>query len=93
MYFVVDSDVASARFLRGDEKVKAVERLRANQTGTGSNEFKWNQALEVAYDAKTWVWLVMAILFNIGSVVTNIFGPTLIHGLVSLMSDACGHTD
>jgi hypothetical protein len=36
VYWLVDSDVASARFLADSEKAMAIERLRANQTGTGS---------------------------------------------------------
>lgn len=56
----------------------AVERLRANQTGTGSHEWKWNQALEVFMDPKSYLWFGIAMLPNLGASVTNVFGPTLI---------------
>ncbi|ORY23616.1 major facilitator superfamily domain-containing protein [Naematelia encephala] len=78
VWWFLDSDVASARFLDGHEKAMGIERLRANQTGTGSNEFKWTQVWEMAYDPKSYLWLVMALLLNIGASVTNAFGPTLI---------------
>ena len=78
MWFLLDGDIASARFLDDDEKAMAVERLRANQTGTGSNEFKWAQVWEMFYDPKTLMWLAMSLLLNIGAAVTNTFGPTLI---------------
>lgn len=78
VYLVVDSDVASARFFSDREKAMAIERLRANQTGTGSNEFKWPQVREMLYDIKSWLFLAMTLLLNVGAAVTNAFGPTLI---------------
>jgi predicted MFS family arabinose efflux permease len=78
IWFTVDSDVAHARFLDDHEKSQAIERLRANQTGTGSNEFKWGQALEMFMDTKSYLFMAMALLLNIGAAVTNAFGPTLI---------------
>jgi hypothetical protein len=57
---------------------QAIERLRANQTGTGSNEFKWAQVFEIAYDPKTYLWIGMALLLNVGAAVANAFGPTLL---------------
>ena len=77
----MDSDVPSARFLTPHEKLQAIERLRANQTGTGTNEFKMAQIWEMLYDPKSFLWLCMALLLNIGASVTNAFGPTLINGL------------
>lgn len=56
----------------------AIERLRANQTGTGSREWKWDQALEVFLDPKSYIWLAIVMFPNIGAAVTNVFGPTLI---------------
>ncbi|WRT64786.1 uncharacterized protein IL334_001720 [Kwoniella shivajii] len=78
VYFVIDSDVPSARFLSEEDKPKAIERLRANQTGTGSNEFKWSHALELAYDIKSWMFLAMTLLLNVGASVTTYFGPSLL---------------
>ncbi|WOO79258.1 putative transporter [Vanrija pseudolonga] len=80
IWFMVDSDIPSARFLTEQEKAMAIERLRANQTGTGSNEFKWSHVGEAFYDVKTYLWLFMSLLLNIGASVTNAFGPTLIKG-------------
>jgi hypothetical protein len=80
VWFFLDSDILSARFLDEHEKAQAIERLRANQTGTGTNEFKWPQVWEMFYDVKSWLWLSMALLLNIGASVTNAFGPTLIAG-------------
>ncbi|KAL7423998.1 hypothetical protein Q5752_001583 [Cryptotrichosporon argae] len=81
VWLLIDSDVTTARFLDADDKAKAIERLRANQTGTGSNEFKWDHVVELFTDVKSYLWVAMALLLNIGASVTNAFGPTLINGL------------
>jgi hypothetical protein len=73
IWLVHDSDISTARFYTPKEKEQAVERLRANQTGTGSSEFKWHQILEIFYDTKTYLWLAMSLLLNVGAAVTNIF--------------------
>lgn len=78
IWLVHDSDVSSARFYTKLEKEQATERLRANQTGTGSSEFKMQHVWELFYDTKTYLWLAMSLLLNVGAAVTNIFGPTLI---------------
>lgn len=80
VWMFLDNDIESARFFTEHEKKQATERLRANQTGTGSREWKWDQALEVFVDPKSYVWLGIAMLPNIGAAVTNVFGPTLIRG-------------
>lgn len=78
VWFFLDNDIQSARFLTPHEKLQAVERLRANQTGTGTREWKWGQALEVFVDPKSYLWLAIVMFPNIGAAVTNVFGPTLI---------------
>jgi hypothetical protein len=67
VWFFLDSDIESARFLTPEEKKMAVERLRANQTGTGTREWKWNQVLEVFVDPKSYIWLGIVMLPNIGA--------------------------
>ncbi|AAW46348.1 hypothetical protein CNBK0880 [Cryptococcus deneoformans B-3501A] len=80
VYMFVDADVASARFLTEEDKAKGIERLRANQTGTGSNEFKVSHVWELFCDPKSYLFLAISLLLNVGASVTNIFGPTLIKG-------------
>jgi len=78
VYWLLDSDIASARFLTPDEKILAFERLRANQQGTGSYEFKWVQVWELFIDPKTYLWFCMSALVNVGGSVSGTFGPTLL---------------
>jgi len=80
VWFFLDSDIESCRFLTETEKKMAYERLRANQTGTGTREWKWDQVIEVFVDPKSYIWLGIVMLPNIGAAVTNVFGPTLIKG-------------
>ncbi|KAK3072512.1 hypothetical protein LTR53_006694 [Teratosphaeriaceae sp. CCFEE 6253] len=81
VYYFLDNDIPSARFLSAADKPKAVERLRANQTGTGTREFKGAHILELALEPKTWLWVALSMLLNVGAAVTNTFGPLIIGGL------------
>lgn len=78
VWIFVDSSVADARFLTTDDKAKALERLRANQTGVGTTQFVWKQALEVFYDPKTICFVGIPLCINAGTAVASAFGPTLI---------------
>jgi hypothetical protein len=81
IYWKLDNDVSTARFLTEHEREQAVERLRANQTGIGSRELKWSHILEAALEPKTYLWIGMALLLNVGASVTNTFGPLILSGL------------
>ena len=81
VYWKLDNDIPSARFLSDEDKAKAIERLRANQTGTGSREFKWAHILELALEPKTYLWISLSLLLNVGASVTNTFGPLILEGL------------
>lgn len=47
----------TAKFLKGEDKLIAVERLRMNQQGVGSGVWKWDHVKEAMIDPKTWLWL------------------------------------
>ncbi|KKA23748.1 hypothetical protein T310_2200 [Rasamsonia emersonii CBS 393.64] len=81
IYWKLDNDIPSARFLTETEKAQAIERLRANQTGTGSREFKIRHVVEAALEPKTYLWIGMAMLLNVGASVSNTFGPLILNGL------------
>lgn len=80
IFYLLDNDIPSARFLTEEEKPMAVERLRANQTGTGSREFKWKHVFEALIEPKTWLFVAMSLLLNVGASVTNTFGPLILSG-------------
>ena len=81
IYWKLDNDIPSARFLSDSEKPQAIERLRANQTGTGTRTFKPKHILETALEPKTYLWIGMSMLLNVGAAVTNTFGPLILKGL------------
>jgi MFS family permease len=47
-----------AKHLSEREKVIAVERLRANQMGVASRQWRWDHVWETLLDLKTWCWFV-----------------------------------
>ncbi|KKZ61369.1 hypothetical protein EMCG_04014 [[Emmonsia] crescens] len=77
-YWKLDNNISSARFLTESERQQAIERLRANQIGTGSREFKWSHVLEAALEPKSYLWIVMSVLVNIGASVASVFGPLVL---------------
>lgn len=81
VYWRLDNDISTARFLSESERSQGIERLRANQTGTGNTEFKVSHVIEASLEPKTYLWIGMALLLNIGASVTNIFGPLILSGL------------
>lgn len=81
VWWYLEDDVATASFFTPTERAQAVERLRANQTGIGNREFKWDHCLEVFLEPKTYLWIGMALLLNVGAAVTNTFGPLILNGL------------
>ncbi|KAK3502129.1 major facilitator superfamily domain-containing protein [Neurospora crassa] len=84
VYWKLDNNVHSARFLTAEEKLKAIERLRANNNGTSDGEahkFKWAQVGEVFLDIKTYLFIAMSLANNLGAQVVNTFGPLILSGL------------
>lgn len=80
VWWFLDSDIASARFLTEHEKLQALERLRANQTGTGSSEYKMSHVWEALTETKSWLFVAMVTFLNTGAMVTNTFGPLVVQG-------------
>jgi predicted MFS family arabinose efflux permease len=81
LYWKVENDITTARFLNRKERSQAIERLRANQTGTGTNEFKWDHISELVLEPKTYLFIGMTLLLNIGAQVSNTFGPLILAGI------------
>lgn len=57
---------ASARFLRAEDKMIALRRLKDNQQDVESQEWKWDQVRESLLDFKTYGWFAM--MFAISTV-------------------------
>jgi len=80
VWFILPDSPATAKFLNHEEKVIAVERLRANNMGTETKEWKWEQVWELAFDIKTYLWFAMLFLCALPSGGIASFGPLIIKG-------------
>jgi MFS family permease len=63
LVFMPDSPM-KAKYLNERERLIAVQRLRANQMGIQSGEWKWDQVWETFIDLKTWCWFVAIIAIS-----------------------------
>ncbi|KAJ7647137.1 MFS general substrate transporter [Roridomyces roridus] len=80
VYFVLPDSPTKAKFLTYEEKIVALERLRANNQGTESKVWKWDQVLEVMLDVKTYLWFSLLFLCAVPSGGISAFGPLIIQG-------------
>ncbi|PMD38589.1 MFS general substrate transporter [Hyaloscypha variabilis F] len=77
-FFLPDSPI-DAKFLNDHDKVLAVERLRANQMGVVSTEWKWEHVTESLLDVKTWCWFALIFSISIPSGGITTFGPLIVN--------------
>ena len=82
LYFFMPNTIVDCKFLTDEEKMIAVERIRANRTGIANPEFKKDQFIEALLDEKVWwsffytiVWMIpMTAVASFGSLVIKGFG-------------------
>ncbi|RSH89802.1 hypothetical protein EHS25_001788 [Saitozyma podzolica] len=80
IYWRLENNPATAKFLTPQERLWAVERLRNNNTGVETKEIKWNQVLECVVSPSVWLFIAVTFCVNVGASVTNTFGPLIIKG-------------
>nr|XP_019013873.1 allantoate transporter [Kwoniella pini CBS 10737]OCF52654.1 allantoate transporter [Kwoniella pini CBS 10737] len=60
VWYLLPNSPTTAKFLRkGDDRLIALDRLKENNTGGKSGEWKWNQVKETYTDPKTYMWALM----------------------------------
>jgi MFS family permease len=64
LIFTMPDSPMEAKYLNTREKLIAIERLRANQMGVASREWRWDHALETMLDIKTWLWFVLIVAIS-----------------------------
>ncbi len=79
--FMPDSPV-EARFLDDRDRLIAVERLRMNQMGVMSREWRWDHVREALADAKTWCWFALLFSISVPSGGISTFGPLIVKSFV-----------
>jgi hypothetical protein len=75
--FMPDSPI-EAKFLKGDDKLIAIERLRMNQMGVASRIWKWDHVREAFKDPKTFFWFALLFAISIPSGGISTFGPLIV---------------
>ncbi|WWC60667.1 uncharacterized protein I303_103242 [Kwoniella dejecticola CBS 10117] len=78
--WAMPDDIKSARFLDLREKAIAVERLRANNTGTKTSHWEWYQCREAFMDPKTFLFGFMLLITAIPSSGISSFGGLITKG-------------
>ncbi|KAL1659379.1 major facilitator superfamily domain-containing protein [Schizophyllum commune] len=77
---VLPDSPIKAKFLSQDEKIIAIERIRANNQGTETKVWKWEQVNELLLDPKTYLWFALLFLCALPSGGIGAFGPLIING-------------
>jgi len=75
--FMPDSPV-EAKFLSDRDKLIAIERLRMNQMGVMSREWRWDHVKEALVDPKTWCWFALLFSISVPSGGISTFGPLIV---------------
>ncbi|KAF8869064.1 major facilitator superfamily domain-containing protein [Infundibulicybe gibba] len=78
--FVLPDSPVKAKFLSRDEKIIALARLRANNQGTESKVWKWDQVGELIVDPKTYLWFLLPFVAAVPYGGISAFGPLIIQG-------------
>ncbi|KAF9462293.1 major facilitator superfamily domain-containing protein [Collybia nuda] len=77
---VLPDSPTKAKFLTHDEKIIALERLRANNQGTETKVWKWEQVWDLMLDPKTYLWFLLLFVCAVPSGGIGAFGPLIIQG-------------
>ena len=83
MFIWMPDSPTEAKFLTDDDKLIAIERLRGNQMGVMSREWRQAHFYEALQDVKTWLWVAMILCISVPSNGISTFGPLIIHSFVS----------
>jgi ACS family allantoate permease-like MFS transporter len=72
--WVVPDSQLNARWLKKQDRILAIARVRINQQGIGNKHFKWYQAKEALLDPMTWAFFFFALIADIpNGGITNFF--------------------
>ena len=70
-WFLFPDSPTNAWFLTPEERVKAVIRIKENQTGVENKTFKRDQMIEALKDPKTWLFALFTILADVPNSLLN----------------------
>ncbi|KAH0586029.1 hypothetical protein H2248_007306 [Termitomyces sp. 'cryptogamus'] len=106
-WFLFPDSPTTAWFLTKEERMVAVQRIKANQTGVENKHFRKEQMIEALLDPKTWLFALFAAFDNISNslssqrlIIVNSFGFTAmqttlldcVYGIIAIVSMWSGVT-
>ncbi|SCU86230.1 LADA_0D13190g1_1 [Lachancea dasiensis] len=77
-FFLLPDSALNARFLTEREKEIAIERIRGNFQGIGSQKWKMSQVWEAFQDPRTYLYVLFSLLMNIPNGGVTSFGSIII---------------
>ncbi|OTB00631.1 hypothetical protein M426DRAFT_15316 [Hypoxylon sp. CI-4A] len=77
LLWMPDSPI-EAKFLKEEDKLIAIERVRMNQMGIASREWRYDHVIETLKDPKSWLWLALLFAISVPSGGISTFGPLII---------------
>lgn len=77
LWFMLPDHQGKAWFLNEEEKLASIEMVRSNHTGIHSRKFQRGQLVEALTDIKTWVFTIMALVWNVPNSIAT-FGNLVI---------------
>jgi MFS transporter, ACS family, allantoate permease len=78
-WFVMPDNQLNARWLKKEDRILAIERVRVNQQGIGNKHFKWYQLREALTDPMTWAFWFYAFVADIpNGGISNFFSQLIV---------------
>lgn len=81
LFWFLPDTPQTARFLTPEQREKAVDRIRDNQTGMKDNHWKWGQAFEAMTDIKVWLIVLYQLANSIPNGAITTFNSLVVAGL------------
>ncbi|PYH71469.1 putative MFS transporter [Aspergillus vadensis CBS 113365] len=78
VFILTPDSPMKSKFLHEEDKVLAIERLRMNQQGIETHEWKWQHVKETCLDIKSFFWFALMFSISIPSGGISTFGPLII---------------
>lgn len=79
-WFLFPRHPARVKWLTQEQKYIALERIRLNNTGTQTHEFKWAHVREALTDPKSILFVIMVFCISLVSGGITSFGPLILKG-------------
>ncbi|EMC95848.1 hypothetical protein BAUCODRAFT_506279 [Baudoinia panamericana UAMH 10762] len=77
--FIVPDNQMNARWLKKEDRILAIERIRTNNQGVGNRHFKFYQVREALLDPITWAFVFYAIIADIpNGGISNFFSQLIV---------------